>query len=296
MKKTFLLIAALLAAPVQASQSACPGFFVGGSAPDILRQSLAARTQELCYSDFALMHSGVTAGPLWVAERLTAEGVRAAKGVPRIDRFFAEPRLPADDRAELEHYRRSGYDRGHMAPSADMTTEKAQAESFTLANMVPQVPELNRNLWADMESTARGLALSYGEVYLVTGPAFAGDRLKRIRGRVLVPTATFKAVYVPSQRAAGAWWAENSGDGRGFEAISIAELGRRLGVDVFPSLPADVKAAAARLPEPQAKADAAAESRPASKAGNGREPVAEAPGWADIVGKVAAEMLERYLK
>jgi len=295
MRKSLLLLF-LLAGPVQASQSSCPDFFVGGSAPDMLRPSMAARTAELCYSDFSIMHSGITAGPLWVAERLTADDIRAAKAIPRVDQFFADTNIPSADRAELEHYRGSGYDRGHMAPSADMTSERSQAESFTLANMVPQNPSLNRRLWADVESTARGLALSYGEVYIVTGPAFVGGRLKRLGGRVLVPTATFKAVYVPSQRAAGAWWADNSGDGRNYEVVSIDELQARIGVDVFPSLPQDVTAAAARLPVPKAGSDAAAGSRPDAGAKQASSAPKPEPGWGDLLGQVAIDVIGRLMK
>lgn len=252
----------------------------------------------LCYSDFSIAHSGVTAGPLWVAERLTSEGVQAAKSVPRVDQFFAEPRLPEVDRAELENYRGSGYDRGHMAPSADMTTEESQAESFSLANIVPQLPALNRRLWADIESTVRGLALGYGEVYVVTGPTFAGERIKRIGGRVLVPTATFKAIYVPSQRAAGAWWAENSGDGRKFETVSIDELERRLGVDVFPALPQDVTAAAARLPAPKAGSDSAAGA--AGNAPNATDArsqsIANDPDWASVAERFFTGLMGRMMR
>lgn len=298
MKLAFLALLMLLPqpAPVDAGVSACPELFVAGVAPDLRRAGLATRTAELCYTDFAALHSGITAGPLWVAERITDDDVREAKRVPRVDQFFAEQQVPAADRAELEHYRGSGYDRGHMAPSADMTTERAQAESFSLANMVPQIPDLNRRLWADIESTARGLALTYGEVYIVTGPAFLGERVKRIGGRVIVPTATFKAVYVPSQRAAGVWWAPNSGDGRAFEVVSVDELERRVGIDVFPSLPGDITAAVARLPAPKAGSDSAAGGSVSSPQAHATRSQRTEPGWGQLVGDLAIDFIERLLK
>jgi endonuclease G len=292
--KTALIFFLLTATSASAAGSACPQFFAGGVAPDIERATMSVRTVELCYADFSVMHSGVTAGPLWSAERLTAAGIVEAKNVPRVDQFYAESRIPPEDRAELPHYRGSGYDRGHMAPSADMTTDRAQAESFSLANMVPQDPNLNRKLWANIESTTRGLALSYGEVYVVTGPAFTGSRLKRIGGRVLVPTATFKAVFVPSQKASAAWWADNAGAGQ-YEVISIEELGRRLGVDVFPALPGGMKAVAARLPAPKAGSDAAAGSRAVAETPR-KAVVPESSGWGDLAGQIVVGIIDRMLK
>lgn len=82
------------------------------------------------------MYSGVTKTPIWSAEYLTKEKI-AAK-LPRKDSFHPESKLPSSERAELSDYARSGYDRGHMTPSADMGMASAQAETFTLANMVPQ--------------------------------------------------------------------------------------------------------------------------------------------------------------
>lgn len=298
MKLVLLTLLLLLPgpAPSPAATSACPEFFVAGVAPDLKHSGLASRTTQLCYSDFALLHSGVTAGPLWVAEQISAEDVRAAKRVPRVDQFFPDPRIHVQDRAELEHYRGSGYDRGHMAPSADMTTERSQAESFSLANMVPQIPDLNRRLWADIESTARGLALTYGEVYIVTGPAFLGERVKRIGGRVIVPSATFKAVYVPSQRAAGVWWAPNSGDGSAFEVVSVDELERRVGIDVFPSIPGDITAATARLPDPKAGSDRAASGSVSSPEPNATRSQRNEPSWGELAGDLAIDFIERLLK
>jgi DNA/RNA endonuclease G, NUC1 len=293
--KAALFLLLLSATAASAADTGCPQFFTEGVPPIIEREQMRLHTAELCYTDFSVMHSGVTAGPFWSAQRLTADGIRDAKKIPRVDQFFAEPRLPSEHRAELGHYKGSGYDRGHMAPSADMTTERAQAESFTLANMVPQDPDLNRKLWADIESTTRGLALAYGEVFVVTGPAFSGERLKKIGGRVYVPTATFKAVFVPSQNAAAAWWADNRGKGRDFEVISISELERRTFIDVFPSVSDDVKKVAANLPKPKAGSDAAAGKRPdAHKPRKVAEP--ENSGWGDFALRVVVDLIGRMIK
>ncbi|MBL6458967.1 DNA/RNA non-specific endonuclease [Belnapia sp. T6] len=50
-----------------------------------------------------------------------------------------------------------------MAPSGDMAPLEGQAESFSLANLVPQNPGSNRCLWEGTESAVRELALQEGE-------------------------------------------------------------------------------------------------------------------------------------
>lgn len=241
-----LLLAPALA---EAAKTHCPEFFPGQQAPDLLNARLEARTRELCYSAFAVLHSGITRTPLWAAEHLTRAQVNAARGLDRINRFHAEPRLPPGDRAELADYARSGFDRGHMAPSGDMPDAKAQGESFSLANMIPQNPDNNRNLWERIESAVRTLTRRDGEIYVVTGPVYAGETLQSLNGRVLVPTSIFKAIYDPKRRQAGAYLVANA-EGDEWEAVSIAQLAQITGLDVFPALPAAIKETAMTLPEP----------------------------------------------
>ncbi len=245
-----MMAAVLFAGGAQAEvlPTSCADDYVGGAAPDLTNPKLGAKLRELCYSQFSVYHSGITATPLFVAQRLSADMVVKAKGIDREDVFHAESDLPKSERAELSHYRSSGYDRGHMAPAADMATKRAQDESFSLANMIPQKPSLNRREWADIEETTRKLASGYGVVFVVSGPVFAGASLKKIGGRVLVPTAVYKAVYVPSTGQSSAWWADNATGG--MEVVSIAELGSRIGADVFPAVSAASKAALVKLPLP----------------------------------------------
>jgi endonuclease G len=251
----YLFLGALLAsapltggAQAQILPTTCPTDYVGGVAPDLTNPKLGTKLRELCYSQFAVYHSGITATPLFVAQRLSADMVVRAKAIDREDVFHAESSLSRSERAELSHYRSSGYDRGHMAPAADMATKLSQDESFSLANMIPQKPSLNRREWADIEETTRKLASGYGEVFVVSGPVFAGASLKKIGGRVLVPTAVFKAVYIPSTGQSSAWWADNATGG--MEVVSVAELSSRIGADVFPAVPATSKVALVKLPLP----------------------------------------------
>ena len=82
-----------------------------------------------------MLHSGISRTPLYSAEHLTRANLAAAKKLSKKDSFHPESTLPAQDRAELSDYARSGYDRGHLSPNADFANRSAQAESFSLANM-----------------------------------------------------------------------------------------------------------------------------------------------------------------
>ncbi|MDB5825645.1 MAG: endonuclease [Herminiimonas sp.] len=207
------------------------------------------------------MHSGVSRTPIWSAEHLTADRVVTARGLKRQNTFHAEEQLPVSDRSELNDYKRSGFDRGHMSPSGDMPTETAQHESFSLANMIPQNPNNNQNLWEGIEEATRNLARTDGEVYVVSGPIFEGTSLERINGRVLVPTFVFKAIYDPSRNEAGAYLTPNA-PGMEYQTLSIADLQRRSGIDVFPKLSTALKETKMTLPEPTPRGSRRARNPP----------------------------------
>lgn len=106
----------------------CPQFFANGQPPQVPRQPAL---HELCYEAFAILHSGATRTPVYVAQRLNRRLIEDADE-KRANRFFADARLPRHERAELEDYKGSGYSRGHMAPAGDMPTPSAMAQSFSL--------------------------------------------------------------------------------------------------------------------------------------------------------------------
>ena len=166
----------------------------------------------------------------------------AARQIRRENRFHPDARLPPGDRAELADYARSGFDRGHMAPSGDMPTDAVQEQSFSLANMVPQAPALNRGPWERIESAVRRLARRRGELYVVTGPAFTGTQIDMIGdNRVLIPTATWKTIFDPRAQATGAWLCSNT-DRPACQVLGIDALAGQVGIDPFPGLPPTVRA------------------------------------------------------
>ena len=251
MKKllTFFLLL-LLSAASAAQTTACLEHFANKAAPEFTRPALQKKTTGLCFEAFAVMHSGVSRTPLWVAEKLTRESLIRARGVQREDNFHAEETLPPQDRAELHDYARSGFDRGHMAPAADMPTLSAQHESFSLANIIPQQRQNNQILWAAIEGATRHMTNLRGELYVITGPMFEGDKIERINGRVFIPTHIYKAVYDPAKNEGAAWISPNTADNT-YEVVSIAELEKRLRINLFPGVPAEVKDKIIALPEPR---------------------------------------------
>ena len=221
---------AVLLATGAAQAASCPDHYLDGRAPEIRNPELAAATRQLCYSEFGVMHSGVTRTALWSAEHLAPSQLEAAEGLDRDNKFHPEPRLPRGQRAELSDYARSGFDRGHMAPNGDMPDRDSQYDSFSLANMVPQDGENNRHLWAAIEGAVRKLAKRDGELYVVTGPAFLGSDLKRV-GKVLVPTHLYKLVWDPRRKAGAAWFVENTADAKA-NVVPIPELERIVGAEL----------------------------------------------------------------
>ena len=240
MKKLFASLLLMAAASHVFAAAPCSQFVPDGLFPTLTNPRMMPKARMLCYSDFVLVHSGITHGPLWSAEHLTRAHVEAAKDMTRTNRFFEDDRLPPGEGATLADYRRSGYDRGHMSPAGDRWNAAAMAQSFSLANVVPQNRQNNERLWARLESAVRRIASRDGEAYVVTGPLFSGAQLQTIgESRVFVPTQLFKVVYVPSRRIAFAIVAGNVATSR-YDIRSVHELEAASGIR-FPGIPENLK-------------------------------------------------------
>jgi endonuclease G len=116
---------------------------------------------------------------------------------PRQDDFRGDNTLPAGwYKVVGSSYSGSGYDRGHLCPSADRTlTEDANSETFLMTNMIPQTADNNRVTWEGLEEYARDLAIDDSdELYIIAGGYGNAGTINS--GHVVVPTYTWKVIIV----------------------------------------------------------------------------------------------------
>jgi len=227
------------------ASASCLEDFYGGQTPIINNSKMLTNYHELCFSAFGVGYSGITRTPLWSAEYLTQAHVQQAAGLTRVDSFHEETQLPADERSTLADYKGSGYDRGHTTPNGDMYDTTTQYDSFSLANIVPQVPKNNQGIWATIEKHTRDAVTRNGNAYVITGGAFIGSTLSKI-GNVTIPTHMFKMVYFPGKDAAGVYWSANDTSGT-VSIISLSDLESKIGINLMPNVSANVKSTALDL-------------------------------------------------
>jgi len=236
-----LYSAALLAftacAQANTDFSACPQFFAKAKPPVVKTQP---KQRALYFDAFAILHSGESKTAVYVAQKLNRASVADADE-KRKDKFYEEARLPFAERAQLQDYKNSGWSRGHMAPAGDMPTERAMAQSFSLANMVPQAAKHNGGVWANSveAATRKYAARATGDVYVITGPVFSPSIAQSSgigAGNVKLPTYLFKLVYDEDRNRAWAHWHLNDDATRGSRPISYAELVQLTGVEFLPGV------------------------------------------------------------
>ncbi len=179
----------------------------------------------------------------WVAYKLN--NAKTMKRVNRSNEF--EPDAAVKTGSANDHdYLHSGYDRGHLAPAADMAwSEKSMVESFYYSNMSPQVPSFNRGIWKQLESQVRNWASTDQELYIVTGPILT-EHLPTIgENKVSVPKAYYKAILSieANELNAIAFLLPNEASHLPIPhfSISIDSLEQLSGIDFFDKLPDEIE-------------------------------------------------------
>lgn len=142
---------------------------------------------------YAMSYHRDNGRPNWVSWHLDTTWLGST---PRQDSFRPDTSLPVGWYQVLgTDFSGSGYDRGHMCPSADRTKTVADNDStFLMSNMIAQAPTNNQQTWANLESYCRTLANAGNELYIISGGN--GNSGFIANGHVAIPTTTWKVIMV----------------------------------------------------------------------------------------------------
>jgi endonuclease G, mitochondrial len=147
----------------------------------------------ISYRGFTLSYSEEHEQPWWVAYELDIN--KLSGSIKRSNRFRIDPKVDKGS-ANLSDYKKSGFDRGHLAPAADMKWSKvAMDDSFLMSNISPQVPGFNRGIWKKLESVVRRWTNDNEKIYVVTGPVLINKYSTIGSNNVSVPNFFYKVIF-----------------------------------------------------------------------------------------------------
>jgi len=125
----------------------------------------------------------------------TLYGDKVIKSIKKRPRFYPEPALRASQRAVYSDYTHSGYDRGHLANDADFDySPTALNQTYSLANIVPQAPEVNRRAWAKAERYERQMAVKLGSVDVLNIVTYPKNPKRIGKNGIAVPEGFWKKI------------------------------------------------------------------------------------------------------
>ncbi len=152
-------------------------------------------------TQYTLSYSNSKKTANWVSWHLSSSWLGST---PRQDDFRADNTLPSSwVKVAGTDYSGSGFDRGHMCPSADRTGSVTDnSATFLMTNMVPQAPNNNQVTWANLENYCRTLVNQGNELYIISGPwgqggtGSAGYKTTISTKIITVPSYVWKVIVV----------------------------------------------------------------------------------------------------
>lgn len=205
---------------------------------------LTPRQQQIIrHTGYTVSYNKDTKLPNWVSYELTRAETKGKE--KRSNRFIADP-LVKGAIATNADYTRSGYDKGHMAPAADMKwSPVAMNESFYFSNMCPQHPQLNRRGWKKLEDRIRDWAVADSAIIIICGPVIKQQPKTIGKNKVVVPQQFFKVIlspFVKPMRAIGFLFNnEQSVDPLSAYVVTVDSIERLTNMDFFSLLPDEIE-------------------------------------------------------
>ncbi len=216
--------------------------------------ALAAGEELVVHSAYTLGFSPKYKQAHWVAHIITPDIVNGV--VFRTNDFRPDSLVKSGTANEADYFLKTpkpdgtflyegfGYDRGHLAPSADFRwSKKALSESYFYSNMSPQVAEFNRGGWGDLEDAIRGYIYRNPgtQLYVVTGPVLEDGLAVISRGvnKLPVPKRYYKIVLDLLNKHAIGFLMPNETITRPLSAyaVSIDEVEKVTGLDFYNKVP-----------------------------------------------------------
>jgi endonuclease G len=191
---------------------------------------------------YTLSYSEKDEQPEWVYYELTSEMVRGRQS--RSDDYREDFQISTIS-AQLEDYRGSGYDRGHLCPAGDMKLNlTSMSESFYLSNMSPQEKNFNAGIWNTLEDWVRKWALTCGRIYIVTGGVLTSNKGKIGSNGVSIPKYFYKVIYDPrGQGRMIAFLIPNEDSDKPLQnfVVTVDSLESLTRIDFFPEFPDSIE-------------------------------------------------------
>ena len=191
------------------------------------------------HKGFSLVYSEPNEQARWVAYVLTA--AETEKAFERSNDFKPDPSIKTGSATNAD-YSKSGYDRGHLAPAADMSwsAESMQA-SFYFSNMSPQEPSFNRGIWKKLEEKVRDWAVDYDSLSVITGPIFIGNKGSIGANSVTIPGYYYKILLDLNKNDSKAigFVLPNESSSAPLQnfAVSVDSVEKLCGINFFHALP-----------------------------------------------------------
>ena len=188
-------------APVPPTAGSVPLHLTMGN-PSNATTDVAEPDNYLIYKyQYALAYAESRGTARWVSWHLGPTWLGNAE---RCDCFTPDSTLPtAYFQAQTWNYSGSGFDRGHMCPSSDRdANDEDNAATFVLTNIMPQAPQLNQGIWAELETYARTLVTDGYELYIVAGGygsggvGSQGSNTTLAGGAITIPARYWKVLLI----------------------------------------------------------------------------------------------------
>lgn len=212
--------------------------------------ALEAGEELVQHSMMALVYAEAYEQARWVGHVITPDVVNGVVG--RTNDFRPDPKIKTGSAVEQDYFLKTlqpdsayvydgfGYDRGHLAPSADFRwSEKALSESYYYSNMSPQLADFNRGVWAELEGLLRAYLFRNPntQLYVFTGPVLRPGlpTIARAKNKVAIPEQFWKIALDLTNRKAIAFVVPQNPKGYPLSsfATTIDEIEKVTGINFF---------------------------------------------------------------